>query len=108
MSRTNIIAYQQLADQIDRLLDEVNSRFATDDSQPILYMPTDLPHLTLMALRRLARFPVCAPAALSPSLAPRDSGRGAPFYADRQLPASTRHIWRGRTANRATCRYTDP
>ena len=56
MSRTNIFAYQQLADQIERLLDDVNSRFATGDWQPILYMPTDLPHLTLMALRRLARF----------------------------------------------------
>ena len=55
-SRTNIIAYQQLADQIDRLLDDVNSRFATDNWQPVLYMPTDLPNLTLMALRRLARF----------------------------------------------------
>ena len=56
MSRTNIIAYQELSDQIDRLLDDVNSRFATDNWQPILYMPTDLPNLTLMALRRLARF----------------------------------------------------
>ena len=55
-SRTNIIAYQQLADQIDRLLDDVNSRFATDNWQPIIYMPTDLPYTTLMALRRLARF----------------------------------------------------
>ena len=56
MSRTNIIAYQELSDQIDRLLDDVNSRFATDNWQPIQYMPTDLPNLTLMALRRLARF----------------------------------------------------
>ena len=56
MSRTNIFAYQQLADQIDRLLEDVNSRFGTDDWQPIMYMPTDLPYLTLMALRRLARF----------------------------------------------------
>ena len=46
MSRTNIIAYQQLADQIERLLDDVNSRFATDNWQPIMYMPTDLPSLT--------------------------------------------------------------
>ena len=56
MSRTNIIAYQQLADQIERLLDDVNSRFGTDNWQPIMYKPTDLPSLTLMALRRLARF----------------------------------------------------
>ena len=56
MSRTNISAYQQLGEQIDALLREVNGRFATDDWQPILYMPTDLPSATLMALRRLAGF----------------------------------------------------
>jgi trehalose 6-phosphate synthase len=56
MSRTNISAYQQLGEQIDVLLKEINGRFATDNWQPILYMPTDLPSVTLMALRRLARF----------------------------------------------------
>ena len=56
MSRINIGAYQQLADQIDTLLEEVNGRFSTDNWQPIIYMPTDLPNVTLMALRRLARF----------------------------------------------------
>ena len=56
MSRTNISAYQQLAEQIDALLLEINDRFATDDWRPILYMPTDLPGATLMALRRLANF----------------------------------------------------
>ena len=56
MSRTNIDAYQQLADQIDQLLEEINGRFGRGGWQPVIYMPTDLPDLTLMALRRLARF----------------------------------------------------
>ena len=55
-SRTTIGAYQQLADQIDELLAEVNGRFGRGDWQPIRYLPTDLPGLTLLALRRLARF----------------------------------------------------
>ncbi len=56
MSRANIDAYQQLSEQIDDLLQEINSRFGENGWQPIIYMPTDLPHLTLLALRRLARF----------------------------------------------------
>ena len=56
MSRTNIDAYQQLSDQIDQLLDEINGRFGRYGWQPIIYMPNDLPDVTLMALRRLARF----------------------------------------------------
>ena len=56
MSRTNISAYQQLAEQIKVLVEQINDRFATDNWKPVLYMPTDLPGVTLMALRRLARF----------------------------------------------------
>jgi trehalose 6-phosphate synthase len=56
MSRANIDAYQQLSEQIDDLLQEINSRFGENGWQPVIYMPTDLPHLTLLALRRLARF----------------------------------------------------
>ena len=56
MSRTNIDAYQQLSDQIDQILDEINGRFGRHGWQPIIYMPNDLPNITLMALRRLARF----------------------------------------------------
>lgn len=56
MSRTNIDAYQQLSDQIDLLLEEINGRFGRKNWQPIVYMPNDLPNVTLMALRRLARF----------------------------------------------------
>ena len=56
LSRTNIEAYQQLSDQIDRLLDEINGRFGRSNWQPIIYLPDDLPDVTLLALRRLARY----------------------------------------------------
>ena len=56
MSRTNIDAYQQLSDQIDQLIDDINNRFGRKGWQPIIYLPNDLPNVTLMALRRLARF----------------------------------------------------
>lgn len=38
------------------MLEDINSRFARPGWQPIIYMPNDLPNLTLMAMRRLARF----------------------------------------------------
>ena len=56
MSRTDVVAYQQLSTQIDDLVEEINGRFGRDGWRPIIYMPTDLPDLTLTALRRLARF----------------------------------------------------
>jgi trehalose 6-phosphate synthase len=56
MSRVNIDAYQELSDQIDRLLEEMNGRFACQAWKPIIYMPDDLSDITLMALRRLANF----------------------------------------------------
>ncbi len=56
MSRSNIDAYRLLGEQIDRELDEINSRFSRSGWQPIIYLPTDLPNVTLMALRRLAQF----------------------------------------------------
>jgi trehalose 6-phosphate synthase len=37
-------------------LEKVNGRFSTDNWQPILYLPDDLPAVTLAALRRIARF----------------------------------------------------
>ena len=58
MSRTDIDAYQRLAEQIDSLLDEVNSRYAVNGWQPIIYLPTDLPNTQLLALRRLAQFSI--------------------------------------------------
>ena len=54
MSRTNIDAYQALSDQIEELLDEINGRFGRNGWQPIIYLPDDLPNVTLLALRRLA------------------------------------------------------
>ena len=56
MSRTDIDAYQRLAEQVDELLEEINSRYATGSWKPIIYLPTDLPSTQLMALRRLAQF----------------------------------------------------
>ena len=56
MSRTSIDAYQQLAEQIEGLLEDINGRFGTDDWKPIIYLPTDLPNMSLLALRRLAQF----------------------------------------------------
>jgi trehalose 6-phosphate synthase len=56
ISRSDIDAYRWLAEQIEQLLEEINSRFARNGWQPIIYMPDDLPGDTLMALRRLARF----------------------------------------------------
>ena len=56
MSRTDIDAYQLLSDQIDEELDKVNSRFGTDNWLPIMYLPDDLPSVTLAALRRIANF----------------------------------------------------
>ena len=58
MSRTSIDAYQQLSDQIEQLLQDINDRFAQGEWRPIIYMPVDPPDVTLMALRRLARFSV--------------------------------------------------
>ena len=56
MSRANIHAYQQLSGQINHELENVNGRFNTDDWQPVLYLPDDLPAVTLAAFRRIARF----------------------------------------------------
>ena len=56
ISRIQVDAYQQLSAQIEELLEEINGKFGRDGWQPIIYMPTDLPDLTLMALRRMARF----------------------------------------------------
>ena len=56
MSRTDIDAYQRLSDQIDQELNNVNGRFANDDWLPIVYLPDDLPAVTLAALRRIANF----------------------------------------------------
>jgi trehalose-6-phosphate synthase len=56
MSRIQVDAYQQLSGQIEESLEEINGKFGRNGWKPIIYMPTDLPDVTLMALRRLARF----------------------------------------------------
>jgi trehalose 6-phosphate synthase len=56
ISRAGIDAYQRLGEQIEEILEDINGRFSRNGWQPIIYMPTDLPSTTLMALRRLARF----------------------------------------------------
>ena len=56
LSRSDIEAYQQLGEQINQLVEEINSRFGRNGWQPIVYKPDDLPAVTLMALRRLSRF----------------------------------------------------
>ena len=56
MSRTDIDAYQTLSDQVDEELEKVNSRFGTGDWLPIMYLPDDLPAVTLAAFRRMANF----------------------------------------------------
>lgn len=56
MSRTDVDAYQHLSEHIEKLLAEINGRFGRPGWQPIIYMPTDLPNVSLLALRRLARF----------------------------------------------------
>lgn len=56
VSRADIDAYRWLAEQIEQLLEEINSKFAKNGWQPIIYLPDDLPGDTLMALRRLAQF----------------------------------------------------
>ena len=56
MSRTHLEAYQRLSEQIEQLLEEINGRFSKGSWQPIIYLPFDLPSVTLLALRRLAHF----------------------------------------------------
>ena len=56
LSRSDIEAYQQLGEQINRLVEDINGRFGRNGWQPIVYKPDDLPAVTLMALRRLSRF----------------------------------------------------
>ena len=56
ISRSDIEAYQQLSEQLEAAVDEINSRFSRGSWQPIIYLPNDLPSVTLMALRRLSHF----------------------------------------------------
>jgi alpha,alpha-trehalose-phosphate synthase [UDP-forming] len=56
ISRFDIDAYRRLSEEIEELVDQINGQFSKGGWQPIIYLPTDLPSVTLLALRRLARF----------------------------------------------------
>ncbi len=55
-SRTQIDAYRALNDEIDSTVERINSKYAAGAWKPILYLKEHLSPLSLMALRRMARF----------------------------------------------------
>jgi trehalose 6-phosphate synthase len=55
-SRTDIVSYQTLNDELDRLVEDINGRHGDRRWRPVVYLPEDLPQVTLLALRRLAHF----------------------------------------------------
>ena len=61
-SRTEIDTFRQHAMDIEDAVNRINERFGSDDWQPILHWPTNLPSSTFSALRRLADF--CAVSSL--------------------------------------------
>jgi alpha,alpha-trehalose-phosphate synthase [UDP-forming] len=55
-SRVEIAEYKKLSAEIDRMEEEVNSRWATGNWKPIVYLREHQSQTALMALRRLADF----------------------------------------------------
>jgi trehalose-6-phosphate synthase len=55
-SRAHIPAYQQLDDEIDRLVEEVNWKWSTSTWRPVLYFKRHFSTIEMMALHRLADF----------------------------------------------------
>ena len=55
-SRTEVGAYQRLNEDIDQLVDEINSRHGDGDWKPIRYLREHESPVTLMAMRRMADF----------------------------------------------------
>jgi alpha,alpha-trehalose-phosphate synthase [UDP-forming] len=55
-SRVKIAEYKRLSAEIDRMEEEVNSRWATGNWKPIVYLREHQSQTALMALRRLADF----------------------------------------------------
>ena len=55
-SRTEVGAYQHLNEEIDNLVDEINSRYGTGNWRPIVYLREHLSPQALMAFRRMAQF----------------------------------------------------
>lgn len=57
-SREKIDAYKRLGDEVEDLIETINSRFGTERWRPVVYIRQNLPPPTLHALRRLAHFAV--------------------------------------------------
>lgn len=57
-SRWHVAAYQQLDEEVDRLVERINWRWGTDTWAPILYRKEHFGPADMMALHRLAHFAV--------------------------------------------------
>jgi trehalose 6-phosphate synthase len=55
-SRVQLGVYQRLDEEIDSLVEEINSQYSEGRWKPIIYLREHLPPLTLMALRRMVSF----------------------------------------------------
>ncbi|MGQ0548646.1 MAG: alpha,alpha-trehalose-phosphate synthase (UDP-forming) [Armatimonadota bacterium] len=55
-SRSRILSYRVLNDEIDRLVDEINQRWSEGSWRPIIFLKQHHDQLQLMALHRLAHF----------------------------------------------------
>ena len=55
-SRTEVGAYQHLNEEIETLVEDINSRHGDGSWTPIIYLREHESHTTLMAMRRMARF----------------------------------------------------
>jgi len=60
-SRTRIDEYQELCDEVERRVDEINDRFATDDWTPIVYVDDHYSRAGLAALYRHADMALVSP-----------------------------------------------
>jgi trehalose 6-phosphate synthase/phosphatase len=53
-SRTKIAEYNELKENIERMIDEINREFGTENWMPIIYYPTNVPHKDLVKYYRIA------------------------------------------------------
>ncbi|MFC6961041.1 alpha,alpha-trehalose-phosphate synthase (UDP-forming) [Halocatena marina] len=60
-SRSEIPAYQRLQNRVDEIIDRVNSRFGTDEWQPIVLVDENLPRKTLCGLYRYSDAAIVSP-----------------------------------------------
>ncbi|MFC1870263.1 trehalose-6-phosphate synthase [Chloroflexota bacterium] len=56
LSRIQLGTYKKLNEEIDSLVEEINWKYGTGRWKPIVYLREHLPPVTLMALRRMAKF----------------------------------------------------